>query len=147
MNTSRPAKRLIITLPPEVIHRLRNRGARSDKNHGPYNFTRQLTRALCFFESVVLRSDPTTTGALSERAYDLVVDLLREPHRLETFHIHCLGEYLLELPDFADRVRGIGLEPTEFATTVGRLTFAEKLHLVDAAQLRHSPRPRRTRSR
>jgi hypothetical protein len=147
MSRSRPAKRLIITLPPEVVHRLTNRGARSDKHHGPYNFTRQLTRTLCFFESVVLRSDPTTTGALSAPAYDLVVDSLREPHRLGTFHIHCLGEYLLQLPDFAERVRGIGLEPDELAKTVGRLTFAEKLHLVDAAQLRHSPRPRRTRSR
>jgi len=147
MTRSRAAKRLIITLPPEVIHRLRNRGARSDKKHGPYNFTRQLTRALAFFESVVLRSDPTTTGALSEPAYDLVVDLLPEPHRLETFHIHCLGEYLLELPDFAARARGIGLQPEELAKTVGRLTFAEKLHLVDAAQLRHPPRPPRTRNR
>ena len=146
MSRSRPARPLIITLPPEVMHRLRDRGARSDKNHGPYNLTRQLTRALGLFESVVLKSDPTETGALSERAYHLVVDVLRDAHRLEPFHIHCLGEYLLELPDFARRVRCIDLEPEELAKTVGRLTFAEKLHLVDAAQLRHPPRPPRTRN-
>lgn len=147
MTRSRPAKRLIITLPPEVIDRLRSRGARSDKNHGPYNLTRQLTRALGLFDAVVLKSDPRETGDLGASAYDLIVDLLRDPHRLETFHVHCLGEYLLELPDFASRARGSGLEPEEFAKTVGRLTFAEKLHLVDAAQLHHSCCPPRTHKR
>jgi hypothetical protein len=147
MTRSRPAKRLIITLPPEVIRRLRNRGARSDKRHGPYNLTSQLARALGFFDSVVLKSDPRETGGLDGRAYDLIVDLLREPHRLGTFHIHCLGEYLLELPGFGERARAIGWEPEELAKTVSRLTFAEKLHLVDSAQVRHSPRPRRTRNR
>jgi len=147
MTRTRPGKRLIITLPPEVLLRLRNRGARSDKNHGPFNYTRQLTRALWLYDSVVLRSDPRERGALGKQHYELVVDLLRDPHRLEAFHIHCLGEYLLEIPDFARRAREIGLEPEALAKAVGGLTFAEKLHLVDSAQLRQSSRPCRARDR
>ncbi|HEY6322830.1 MAG TPA: hypothetical protein VJA16_14865 [Thermoanaerobaculia bacterium] len=147
MTRPRPAKRLIITLPPEVIRRLRNRGARSDRHHGPYNYTRQLSRALGLFDAVVLRSDPRETGGLDERPYGLIVDLLRDPHRLETFHISRLGEYLLELPDFGERAHAIGCEPEELARSVSGLTFAEKLHLVDSAQLRHSQRPRTIGSR
>jgi len=147
MTPSRPAKRLIITLPPEVIDRLRSRGAHSDRHHGPFNYTRQLARALEFFDSVVSRSDPRETQGLDERAYELVVDLLRDPYRLDTFHILCLGEYLLELPDFAQRARDVGLEPGELARSIGRLSFAEKLHLVDTAQLRHTVRTATARGR
>jgi len=143
MTIRRRHDRLIITLPPDVLDRLRTRGARSDKTHGPYNYTKQLTRTLGLYESIVVRSDPRETQDLPQEHYDLIIDELREPQRLETFHIHRLGGYLLEVPDFPQRARDLGLDPAALAKTVNDLTFAEKLHLVDSAQIHHaSPPPR-----
>jgi len=139
MTSRRRSDRLIITLPPDVLDRLRTRGARSDKTHGPYNYTQQLTRTLELYESVVVKSDPRDTRDLPEKHYDLVLDLLRDPQRLESFHIHHLGDYLSELPHFAERARAIGLDPGPFAKALNAYTFAEKLHLVDAAQVRNVP--------
>jgi hypothetical protein len=143
MTDRRRSDRLIITLPPAVIDRLQAHGARSDKTHGPYNYTRQLTRTLGLYESVVLKSDPRDTQALPGEHYELIIDVLRDPCVLETFHIHRLGEYLLEIPDFTPRARAIGLDPADLARTINDLAFAEKLHLVDTAQIRHAPPPPR----
>ena len=137
--TTRRSDRLIITLPPEVIDRLQSRGARSDKTHGPYNYTQQLTRTLELYESVVVKSDPRDTRSLPEAHYDLVLDLIRDPQKLESFHIHRLGDYLLEVPAFAERARAQGIEAQQLAATLNAYSFAEKLHLVDAAQIRNPP--------
>ena len=141
------SNRLIITIPPDVIDRLQTRGARSDKTHGPYNYTQQLTRTLELYESVVVKSDPRETRELPEDHYDLVLDLLHDPQRLETFHIHHLGDYLSEVPHFAERARTLGLDPDQFAKAINAYTFAEKLHLVDAAQIRKAPPPPRPSTR
>ncbi len=141
MTTRVRPNRLIITLPPDVLDRLKARGARSDKTHGPYNYTQQLTRTLGLYDSVVVRSDPRDTRAFPEEHYELILDLLRDPSRLEAFHIHRLGDYLLDVPRFAQRARDLGLDPAALAQTVNGLSFAEKLHLVDAAQVRYAPPP------
>ncbi len=145
---NRPGRsdRLIITLPPAVIVRLQTRGARADRTHGPFNYTQQLSRSLDLYESVVVRSDPRTTRGLAAEPYDLILDLLRDPQELETFHIHRLGDYLSDLPEFAACTRQIGADPAELATTVNAFSFAEKLHLVDAAQIRNAPRPTAARA-
>jgi hypothetical protein len=147
MTSRRRSNRLIITIPPDVIDRLKTRGARSDKTHGPYNYTRQLTRTLDLYESVVVRSDPRETRELPEEHYDLVLDLIHDPQRLESFHIHRLGDYLSEIPHFAARARTLGLDPDQFAKAINAYTFAEKLHLVDAAQIRNAPPPPRPGTR
>ena len=139
MTSRRRSNRLIITIPPDVIDRLKTRGARSDKTHGPYNYTQQLTRTLELYESVVVKSDPRETRELPEDQYDLVLELLQDPQRLESFHIHHLGDYLSELPPYAERARALGLDPDPFAKALNAYTFAEKLHLVDAAQVRKAP--------
>jgi hypothetical protein len=146
MTNRRRSERLIITLPPEVIDRLKSRGARSDKTHGPYNYTQQLTRTLELYESVVVKSDPRDTRSLPEDHYDLILGLLRDPQKLEAFHIHRLGDFLLELPLFAERARAIGLDPEQLAKTLNAYSYAEKLHLVDAAQIRNAPPPPKGRA-
>ena len=143
MTKRQSSDNLIITLPQEVVARLRSRGARADRYHGPYNLTQQLSRTLGLYESVVIRSDPRATRGLPEDRYDLILDLLRDSHELETFRIHHLGQYLFETPDFAARAREIGADPAALAAEITAYSFAEKLHLVDAAQIRNAPpRPR-----
>ncbi|HEY6320807.1 MAG TPA: hypothetical protein VJA16_04540 [Thermoanaerobaculia bacterium] len=120
MTNRRRSDRLIVTLPPDILDRLRVRGAHPDRTHGPYNYTTQLTRTLGLHESLLVRSDPRETQEMP-------------------------GDYLLELPDCARRARALGLEPADFARAVNALTFAEKLHLVDSAQIRHASLARRSR--
>jgi hypothetical protein len=146
MVSRRRDPRLIITLSPAVVDRLKSHGARSDRTHGPFNYTQQLIRTLQLYESVVVRSDPRDTRALPGDQYDLILDLLEDPHELETFHIHHLGDYLSELSTFADRARRLRLDPAGLAQAINAFTFAEKLHLVDAAQVRHAPRPPKAKS-
>ncbi len=88
---------------------------------------------------MVVKSDPRETRDLPEEHYDLVLDLIRDPQKLESFHIHHLGDYLSELPRYAERARAIGVDPAQLARDLNAYTFAEKLHLVDAAQVRNAP--------
>jgi hypothetical protein len=137
----RPAS-LLITLPVAVLDRLKSRGARSDRYHGPLGYTRQLNRTLDLYESVLVKSDPRVTRDLPQEHYDLILDLLDDPQKLESFHVQRLGQYLAELPTFAGRARAQGIKnPAHFSATIDAYSFAEKLHLLDAAQLRHPPRP------
>jgi hypothetical protein len=140
---SRPrhSDRLIITLPPAVIDRLHTRGARSDRTHGPFNYTQQLSRTLELYESIIIRSDPRATRGLPEDQYQLILELLLDPQKLEAFHILRLGDYLSDLPHFLARTREIGADAANLAATINACSFAEKLHLVDAAQIRNAPRP------
>ena len=135
----RRTHRSTISLPAELREALEKRGARSDKSHGPYNYTRQLTRTLELYGAVLEKSDPRQTGALPKDHYELVVEVLTDPQHLETFHIVHLGDYLCELPAFLARTRDLELDAQDLRDLLNACTFAEKLHLVDAAQIRHAP--------
>jgi hypothetical protein len=104
-----------------VLELLRSRGHRSDRRHGPLGYTRQLSRPLDLFE---------------------VLDALK----LESPDVSRLGRYLARLPGFAARAEGVGIaDLAGFARMIDGYSFHEKLHLLDAAQLRHPPPPRRGR--
>jgi hypothetical protein len=135
------SERLTITIPRAVIDRLRARGARSDRSRGPLNYTRQLARALELFDAIIARSDPRATRGLPEEQYELILNVLAAPQELDPFHIHLLGDYLLDLPDFVARARQLAVDPTHLAATITAYPFAEKLHLVDTAQIRNASRP------
>jgi hypothetical protein len=139
MANRRRSPGITVTLPPEAVDRLKNRGARSDRSGGPFNYARQLSRTLELYESVVIKSDPRETRGLSEEHYDLILDVIREPQELETFRIHWLGDYLLEFPAFVEGTRALGADPDHLAETINGYGFAEKLHLVESAQFRHAP--------
>ncbi len=141
MSQRRPPDRLIITIPPAILDHLRRRGGRSDRTHGPLNYTRLLTRHLELYLCLLRRSDPRLTRALPADQYELILELLAEPLELEPFHIHRLGDYLADRPDFLTRTREAGIDAAELAAAVAACSFAEKLHLADAAQIRHAPRP------
>ena len=131
--------RSTISLPARLREALEKRGARSDKSHGPYNYTRQLTRTLELYGAVIEKSDPRQTRALPKAHYELVVEVLTDALDLETFHIHLLGDYLCELPAFVARIRDLELDAQDLRDVINAYTFAEKLHLVDAALVRHAP--------
>ena len=131
--------RSTISLSPKLRDRLEARGARSDKSHGPYNYTRQLARTLELYDSVLIKSDPRQTRDMPEAHYELVLELLTEPLALESFHIVRLGDYLFDLPAFRARARDLRLDPQQFRDALNAFPYAEKLHLTDAAQVRNAP--------
>jgi hypothetical protein len=135
--------RSTLSLSPELRDQLEARGARSDKGHGPLNYSRQLARTLAFYDSVLISSDPRRSRHLSPDDYEMVVEALTDPLALESFHISRLGDFLLELPAFRATVRARKLNPEKLRDTLNALPYAEKLHLVDAAQIRVAPPPPR----
>jgi hypothetical protein len=126
-----------IALPPRARERMEARGARADQSGGPFAFTRQLERAVGFFDSLVIKSDPRKTRQMAAADYDLVLEVLTDAHELDTFHVSHLGSYLLELRNYLARARERKIDPRQLAATIDAYSFAEKLHLVDAAQERH----------
>jgi hypothetical protein len=135
--------RSTIALPPNVRQQLEERGARSDKARGPHNFTSQVDRTLALYDSLLLKSDPRQTQSMPRDVYELVLDQLTDPLALETFHIAHLGDYLAELPALRVQARELRLDLQQLRDTLNAYPYAEKLHLVDAAQVRHAPRQRK----
>jgi hypothetical protein len=131
--------RSTISLPTEIRLRLEARGARSDRQRGPFNYTRQLARTLELYDAVLVKSDPRQTLAMPKHGYELVLEVLTDPLALESFHITRLGDYLLDLPAFQAQARARKIDPQKFRDLLNGYPFAEKLHLVDAAQVRHAP--------
>jgi hypothetical protein len=143
-----------MTLPPEVIVRLRRRGAASRKgrqpsDHGTQSYTLSLQRSLGQFDSIAVHSDPRETRGLAPAVYELIVTVLTSPRTLDLGHIRRLGSYLTDSPLFHERARALGLSPTVLADEINAYSFAEKVHLIDAAELVHhglaapaAPRPR-----
>ena len=132
-------RRSTVSLAPWLRQTLEERGARGDKSHGPFNYTIQLTRTLARYDTVIARSDPRETAAMPPDHYELVVDSLTEPLDLEDFHISRLGDYLFEQRAFQALARERRLDPRQVCDTLNGYPFAEKLHLVDTAQVRHAP--------
>ncbi len=133
------SSRSTVSLAPKLRRTLETRGARSDKGHGPFNYTNQLIRTMELYDSVLGRSDPRRTAGMPPDHYELVLEILTEPLELEDFHILRLGDYLFELRAFQDQARQRQLDPRPFCDALNNYPFAEKLHLVDAAQIRHAP--------
>ncbi len=133
-------ERTNLAIPPAVQQSLEARGARRRRGPGPLNFRRQLTQSLETFDNLLLHSDPRRTKQMPEPMYEAVLELLTNPLSLESFHILHLGTYLTTLPGWEARA---GAGAARLAETVDSYSFAEKLHLVEAAQARHAERLRR----
>jgi hypothetical protein len=131
--------RSTVSLPPRLRQRLEARGARSDKGHGPFAYTAQLARTLELYDSVLGKSDPRHTAGMTSDHYELVLDILTDPLALAEFHILRLGDYLFELAAFKALAHQRQIDPRQFCDTLNGYPFAEKLHLVDAAQVLHAP--------
>jgi hypothetical protein len=133
--------RSTVSLPPWVRQRFEARGARAARGrHGSFSYTNQLARTLEFYDSVLGKSDPRQTAGMRPDQYDLVLEILTEPLELKEFHILRLGDYLLEHRTFQARARERQIDPRQLCEALNGYPFAEKLHLVEAALIRHAPR-------
>ncbi|HEV3459839.1 MAG TPA: hypothetical protein VHG32_25110 [Thermoanaerobaculia bacterium] len=130
--------RSTISLAPRLRAQLAARGARTDKGGGPYSFTSQLARAVELFDSLLAKSDPRQTRDMPQGDYDLAIEALTDPLELGEFHIARLGDYLWERRAFRARAAELAIDPQEFRDRINAYPFAEKLHLVQAAQVRHA---------
>jgi hypothetical protein len=90
--------------------------------------------------AVVDESDPRLTRDFPQEYYDLTLELLTEPWSLNAQMIKKLTVYVqaLNLEELLEQ-HGIDQEP--YLQALEKLTFAERLHLVEAAQAHHAPRP------
>jgi hypothetical protein len=82
-------------------------------------------------------SEPGKAGG-DRRATDRPAPGLRQRLALPGFHIARLGDYLWERRAFRTRAGELAIDPQEFRDRINAYPFAEKLHLVQAAQIRHA---------
>ena len=133
-------KQLTIHLEPATLAQLQERGAAGDR--GPSEVVR---RRLEILDSLVVHCDPRFTRGFPDRFFDFVVSFLTAPWTIPADRILGLESYLAQKPGFAEAARAAGIDPAELRLAIKDLSFAERLALLDAAEVHHAqelpPRP------
>jgi hypothetical protein len=88
---------------------------------------------------VLEECDPRVTQGFPQTYYDLCVELLNQPWSLNADTLRLLDRHLARQPRFAAALQDAGVQREAFLTAVSELGFAERLHLLEAAQVRHAP--------
>jgi hypothetical protein len=131
-----PTKRqTTVHLDPASLTQLEQRGARSDRGGGNHATSAVLRRRLAILESVIIHCDPRFTRGFPERYFDFVVSQLTAPETIPPDRIAALEGHLSHQPGFDDAAQAAGIDPAALREALRELTFAEKLALVDAAEV------------
>jgi hypothetical protein len=115
-------------------------GARSDKGRSRWSFANVVREQFDLFLTALDESDPRLTRGFPQNYYDLTVELLTEPWSLNSTTIKILDAYISMLPNSKALLAEAHVEREAFLAAIAGLTFAERLHLVEAAHVRHAPR-------
>jgi len=136
---------LTVHLEPRTVAQIRERGA-SERGAGEV-----LRRRLEILDSVIVHCDPRATRGFPEAFFDFLVSFLTEPWTISADRILRLDAYVAQRPGFGEAVAEAGIDPAELRAAIHGLTFAERLVILDAAEVRHaqslpprmSPKPHR----
>jgi hypothetical protein len=131
--------RLQLKATPEMVDFLNRRGARPDRGRSAFNLTNVMLRQFELFMASIDESDPRGTRGFSQAYYDLTIELLVQPWTLNADSIRLLDSYLGRQPHFARFLAEAGVERAAYLKAIAELSFAERLHLVEAAQVHHAP--------
>jgi hypothetical protein len=115
-------------------------GARSDKGRSRWSFANVVREQFDLFLASLDESDPRVTRDFPQSYYDLTVELLTEPWSLNSTTIKILDAYISTLPHLKTLLAEAHVKRETFLAAIAGLTFAERLHLVEAAHVRHAPR-------
>jgi len=126
-------KQLTIHLEPATYGQLQERGAAGDR--GPSEVVR---RRLEILDSLIVHCDPRFTRVFPDAYFDFLVSFLTAPWTIPADRIIALESYLAQKPGFAEGARAAGIDPAELRNAVKDLTFAERLALLDAAEVHHA---------
>jgi hypothetical protein len=125
----------------KLLQFLSSRGARADKGRSPWNRSHILRMQLDLWLASLDESDPRATRNFPQAYYDLTIKLLTEPWELNARMIKRLSAYVQTLLDLDDLLTEAGIDRGAYLAALEDLSFAERLHLVEAAQAHHAPKP------
>jgi hypothetical protein len=123
-------RQLTVHLEPDTVDQLQERGAAGA--HGPGYVLR---RRLSILESVIIHCDPRITRGFPDTYFDFVVSYLADPCSIPPDRIAALEAHIAQRLGFQQAARRAGIDPAKLRAAIGELTFAEKLALVDAAEV------------
>ena len=123
-------KQLTVHLEPDTFVEIQERGAGGDR--GPSEVVR---RRLEMLDSLIVHCDPRSTRGFPDAFYDFLLSYLKAPWNIPPDRIVGLEGYLAQRPGFNEATRRAGIDHVELRRAVRELTFAEKLALIDAAEV------------
>jgi hypothetical protein len=126
-------KQLTIHIEPATFAHLQERGAAGER--GPSEVVR---RRLEILDSMIVHCDPRFTRGFPDQFFDFVVSYLKEPWAIPPDRIVGLESYLTQKPGFTEAARAAGIDPAALRQCIQELSFAERLALLDAAEVHHT---------
>jgi hypothetical protein len=126
---------------PGMVDFFNRRGARPDRGRSTYSLTNVLRQQFELFMAAIDESDPRGTRGFPQEFYDLTVELLANPWSLNADIIRLLEGYIARQAHLPYLLEQFGVERSAYLKAIAELTFAERLHLVEQAQIRHAPHP------
>jgi hypothetical protein len=126
-------KQLTVHLEPATFALLQERGAAGER--GPSEVVR---RRLEILDSLIVHCDPRFTRGFPDQLFDFVVSYLEAPWAIPPDRILGLESYMAQKPGFNEAARAAGVDPAEVRRAIQELTFAERLALLDAAEVHHT---------
>ena len=133
-----PKSQRTVHLDDASLAQLEARGARSERGGGERGTSAILRRRLAILESVIINCDPRFTQKFPEAYYDFVVSRITSPWSIPPDRIARLEAHLSHDADFDEAAEAAGIDPAELREALSKLSFPEKLTLVDAAELRQT---------
>jgi hypothetical protein len=119
---------------------LKRLGARSDRGRSRWSLANVVREQFDLFLTSLDASDPRATRGFPEPFYELTIELLTEPWSINGTTIKILDAYMSTLPHLGTLLAEAGVEKKAFLAAITELSFTERLHLVEAAHVRHAPR-------
>jgi hypothetical protein len=136
-----PLKQYVkLRVDPKMQEFLENRGARPDRGGSRWNFSAIVREQFELFMTSLNESDPRKAG-FPPKFYNVLVELLSEPWSLNGSMIKILDSYVASLPLLDEHLEAAGIDDRKaFFDAIARLSFAERLAIVEEAHVRHAPR-------
>lgn len=121
----------------DAIQRLLlDRGARRDR--GERGLAATLRRLLARYGELVRRLDPVLSGDFPAELLPPFVALVRAPWRLSAFEIGLLDRVISDDPRLVPCAAEHQIAPDVLVAAVRRLSYAQRLALVDRAEIIHA---------
>jgi hypothetical protein len=142
--------RIQIQATPEVAEFLYRQGARPDRGGRTFGLSNVMRQQLALFLAVIEESDPRTRKnrpPFPQDYYDLTIEVLAQPSTVNADLIRLLDGYIARQAHLPSLLEERGVERSAYLHAVAELDFAERLHLVEKALVRHAPTPPKLPSR
>ena len=132
--------RLQIQVSPAVVEFLYYQGARPDRGRSTFSLSNVMRRQCDLLVAVIEESDPRKSRLpFPQEYYDLTIEVLAHPWTLNADIIRLLDAYVAHEELLPSLLKQRGIQPAAYLQAIAGLAFAERLHLVEKALVRHAP--------